>query len=265
MLSQNNDVVKEFVSSPGRNPFIIPHSIGYPVNGFLRFPLPVLREYGELTRTLSALWAIPSIRQGGKACIFLSEIANKGCLPLRTFKRQLAKLEEKGAVINHGRRPNGPFPFAKTSLELTPKIHTFYTRNPRKAKRGKHSVLRIPRFWFHLSLGEWPFCELMLYAYYRFTCRVLPYRQEWDSETGNRVWQPQDSSYCMNTVEQLKEVLGFSERALKQASANLAWHGWIIRRRLPNRNYAVWIPDHQPAYRPEAVWQEFNRLDFSSN
>lgn len=120
MLSQNNDVVKEFVSSPGRNPFIIPHSIGYPVNGFLRFPLPVLREYGELTRTLSALWAIPSIRQGGKACIFLSEIANNGCLPLRTLKYQLDKLEEKGAVINHGRHLNGRWPYFKVTLELSP-------------------------------------------------------------------------------------------------------------------------------------------------
>jgi hypothetical protein len=212
------------------------HNVPSYDKGFLQYPMAVVRRCGVLARALAALYAVPSIRSKGFCKCRLDRIAAYGCLPERTFKRQLDELEsdELRIVKRENREFRGR---VRINVDLA-----FLQKHYGK---GNRDILRIDRQTFrdHPQLG---FPSRILLAFYRYRCHAQD-----DAQT---------HSYCYETFDEIAAKLGLSAVTWRRAAGTLAGAGLIERDLLPNSNYAVWIPGNRPEHEPGTLPAPEDRL-----
>jgi hypothetical protein len=193
----------------------------YTETGYLEFPMALVKQYGPASRTLAAFASLESVQRYNVTQQRLEDVSRLGCLPLDTLKKHKAQLERLGAIRAEGRAFRGP---ARTRISSEVMHHY--------GKQAKDR-LQIPRRWF-VDYGDFGFTVLLLWAFYRYTCRVTFSRK----------------SYCVFSFAEIADKLGFSERTWRDAAKFLAQRGLIERQKLANGNYAVWIPNQKPAHEP---------------
>lgn len=193
-----------------------------PTSGFLVFPLPLLREYGERTRTLAALWAAS---KGKPTTTHHRTIARLGCLPYDTFNKQLRNLKELGAVIEEK-----PHAVDQSRLRLSDRVIEAFKINKAEGHQGHLSHLQIPREFLQESELCLTFSEIALLEFYRFSCRI---------KTGKSI-------SCRKSQVEVSELTGFSTRTVRSATNRLAKIG-KIRLEKSGRSQKVIIPGYEPS------------------
>lgn len=185
--------------------------------GFLVFPLPLLRKYGKLTRTLAAIWATS---KGRPTTTHHKTIARLGCLPYSTFNKQLATLKRLGAVIDELANVQD-----RSRLRLSDEVLGAFRENMAPGHAGQLSHLQITRE----VLTTYSFPEAVLLTYYRFACRVK--------------LKP---SVCCKALPELAELTGLSTRTIADATNRLA-ELREIELSTRGKNRRVTIPGFEPA------------------
>ncbi len=193
----------------------------FPERGFLLFPLPLLREYGEKTQTLAALWAVSAGKPTSK---HHKKIARAGCLSYHTFNKHLAALKRAGAVIEEK-----PESFDQSRLRLSQHVVDAFQTNKAEGHEGRLSHLQIPREAWHETVFCFTFSEIILWHFYRFKCRI----------------KSDKPIACLRSQAEINELTGLSPRTIANATNRLATIGKIDVERV-GRNRKVTIPGYEP-------------------
>lgn len=190
--------------------------------GTLEFPFGILREFGELSRTLAALYSLKSVQETGQTDADLVYLSQRGCVPVGTLKMQIQKLERL-QVLTVKRRARSKKPsIRRIDLELI-------RQNYGKANKNR---LRVPRRFMLVDRLE--FREAILLAYYRYTCI---------RNGGTRI------SYCYDTLDEIQQKIGFSVPTWKRARKELRERGLIECKTLDRGNLSIHIPGYKPDHK----------------
>lgn len=67
---------------------------------FIKLPLIIVKVFGQYSLTLAAFASLKEVRKTGTSFRSIAGIAKQACLPLRTVKHHLQRLEQDGIISN---------------------------------------------------------------------------------------------------------------------------------------------------------------------
>lgn len=192
----------------------------YPTeNGSLVFPWVLLRLVGvKSTHALAALWNVPELRSKGSTNFSQDNIAKHACIRPRTFKRELAKLKDGGAITIERLNSRSP-----AKIQLAPELRKLF----KEGSKGNYFLL--PKIWFsrHAGMNDYNLVTpLVLLAYYRFR-------------------MGHEAGYCVDSFDTIIGNIGGTSTTWRRASDSLAAFGLIKRAAMRRKNYCVSDPSNR--------------------